>query len=935
MMRTLICLFTILLSQVSSLGQLTWSLAGGNENWPSAKRDAIIAAMNEAVAIYNANGYFPKTLWANYNSGVPTAQASYSGWIDFGGSIGTRVALHEISHTLGVGQVTAWNTNRSGNTWTGNFAINRAKLFNGPSTTVGADSMHFWPYGLNYDSEDGTNNRARHVKMVSALRRDMGIVTDSDGDGIPNDWEMFYFGNLSQNATGDADGDGVNNLAEYNADTHPAAASFQWTGVSSSDWTAPGNWSTPPAPKTGTYYARLNVNNSNNSPLIHDTSHGSTTFRPADRGLVIGSGPLGSGAMILSGGSFSTLGASGPDVIGNSPGNTGTLTLDGGSFTSSELQLGVTGQGTGIINLNQGTANIGTLAFRFGTGGSGTVNLNAATLITKGILRSGTGVGTLILNGGILRATASSNAFIDNLTNTFIRLGGITIDTENFDLTIPQVLRRDPSFPDGGLTKTGTGILTLSQANTYTGPTTVSTGILIPESPNSISNNTTVTADATLALTGSSSHPVTQTLTLSGTGQKTPTSRTPAVQRGSLQSLAGHTIWNGPLTIATTNTRIGVQDGASLRLNGAISEASPATSVIFRAGMNPGDDIILGAPGAWTGSSIIYSSSAQGGLLRLAGSNLLPQASPLLLAGNGVAGRLDLNGFHQTVAGLSNATGGSSSIGIGIITNDGSSPSILTVAPSTNHTFLGRIEDGSQPIHLIKSGPASQIFTAAQTYSGNTTINSGTLRLDQIYLADASEISIISGAKLHLNFTGTDTVATLTLAGTRMPPGTYNSSTHPSYFLGTGSLSIPINFTNWLQLHADINDAAQAPEADPDADGLANLAEYALGTPPNAPQIHPISLTSLPAQNELQALQLRFDRLPNRADITITVEASSTLRDWTPIARSTGGSAFIPLLSSTQCAELPTNSERVQVTITDAPPNPAAVRFLRVVVARP
>ena len=90
MMRPLICLFTILLSQVSSLGQLTWSLASGNENRPSAKRDAIIAAMNEAVAIYNANGYFPKTLWANYNSGVPTAQASYSGWIDFGGSIGTH-----------------------------------------------------------------------------------------------------------------------------------------------------------------------------------------------------------------------------------------------------------------------------------------------------------------------------------------------------------------------------------------------------------------------------------------------------------------------------------------------------------------------------------------------------------------------------------------------------------------------------------------------------------------------------------------------------------------------------------------------------------------------------------------------------------------------------------------------------------------------------
>ena len=81
--------------------QLTWQLAGGNESWPAAKRTAIINAMNQAVAIFNANGYFMMNLTANYNASVPTAQASYGGWIDFGGSIsicsipesGTRVHL--------------------------------------------------------------------------------------------------------------------------------------------------------------------------------------------------------------------------------------------------------------------------------------------------------------------------------------------------------------------------------------------------------------------------------------------------------------------------------------------------------------------------------------------------------------------------------------------------------------------------------------------------------------------------------------------------------------------------------------------------------------------------------------------------------------------------------------------------------------------------
>lgn len=62
-----------------------------------------------------------------------------------------------------------------------------------------------------------------------------GVVTstpaalwlDSNGNGIPDWWEMQYFGNLNQTALGDYDGDGVNNLDEYLEGTNPNnAASF-------------------------------------------------------------------------------------------------------------------------------------------------------------------------------------------------------------------------------------------------------------------------------------------------------------------------------------------------------------------------------------------------------------------------------------------------------------------------------------------------------------------------------------------------------------------------------------------------------------------------------------------------------------------------------------------------------------------------------------
>lgn len=44
---------------------------------------------------------------------------------------------------------------------------------------------------------------------------------DTDGDGMDDDWEMAYFSTLSRNGTGDFDGDGSSDLAEFRAGTDP------------------------------------------------------------------------------------------------------------------------------------------------------------------------------------------------------------------------------------------------------------------------------------------------------------------------------------------------------------------------------------------------------------------------------------------------------------------------------------------------------------------------------------------------------------------------------------------------------------------------------------------------------------------------------------------------------------------------------------------
>ncbi|AKC81758.1 hypothetical protein IMCC26134_01345 [Verrucomicrobia bacterium IMCC26134] len=47
------------------------------------------------------------------------------------------------------------------------------------------------------------------------------IPSDVDGDGLPDNWEISYFGNLAQSAAADPDADGATNLQEYNAGSVP------------------------------------------------------------------------------------------------------------------------------------------------------------------------------------------------------------------------------------------------------------------------------------------------------------------------------------------------------------------------------------------------------------------------------------------------------------------------------------------------------------------------------------------------------------------------------------------------------------------------------------------------------------------------------------------------------------------------------------------
>lgn len=156
-------------------GAMTYTLRPDTDPAHQEQVARVVKAMNEAIGLYNAMGEFPKAVSAGYNPGTPTADGNYNGTIRFGGQIGTRTALHELGHVLGAGTHPRWGEFVKDGVWTGAYAQAQLRAFDGPDAVLHADRMHFWPYGLNYDTEDGAENRRRHVLIVAALRRDLGV----------------------------------------------------------------------------------------------------------------------------------------------------------------------------------------------------------------------------------------------------------------------------------------------------------------------------------------------------------------------------------------------------------------------------------------------------------------------------------------------------------------------------------------------------------------------------------------------------------------------------------------------------------------------------------------------------------------------------------------------------------------------------------------
>lgn len=169
-------------------------------------------------------------------------------------------------------------------------------------------------------------------------------------------------------------------------------------------------------------------------------------------------------------------------LIATVTGSTGTATVTGTNsnwFNSGILSVGFGGSGT--LNIDDGGA-VHSLRTAFGSaGGSGTLNLDGNSgsrgLLSTGYVSVVSGNATFNWNGGILQATGNEANYLQGFAANGVTITsrGAFFDTQNYDVGIQTA---GVLAGSGGLTKQGSGTLSIAGSNTYAGDTSISNGTL-------------------------------------------------------------------------------------------------------------------------------------------------------------------------------------------------------------------------------------------------------------------------------------------------------------------------------------------------------------------------------------------------------------------------------------------------------------------------
>jgi autotransporter-associated beta strand protein len=478
----------------------------------------------------------------------------------------------------------------------------------------------------------------------------------------------------------------------------------------------------------------------------------------------------GAGGLVKWG--FDTLTLSGNNTYsGTTTLNSGTLQANGGNAIGDSSAVGVFSGATLALGANEtigslnGTANVNSGGFTLTTGGNNTGTTFSGVISgTGGLTKTGTGTMTLAgantytggttINGGVLQIGSGSTT--GSIAGNVVDNGMLVFNRSD------AVVFNGNISGAGTLRKIGTGTLTLSGSNSYSGATLIDSGTLQVSSGAAIDDLSKVqmAAGATLALGANETVGSLEgfgsvntggfTLTTGGNNSSTPFT-------GQISGSGGLTkAGNGVLQLGGTNTYSGATTiiaGIVIANGGSAIGDLSAVDVGFDTELLLGGNEVIGSLagagnvnlGGFTltaggnNTSTTYSGviSGSGGLtkagtgtLTLSGSNTYSGFTSILggtlLANGGAAlsnlSTVDVSAGAMLVLGAAETIGALH--GAGSVDNGGFT---LTTGGNNSGRIFSGVMSGSGG--LIKIGSGTQVLSGNNTYSGLTTISAGTLQL--------------------------------------------------------------------------------------------------------------------------------------------------------------------------------------------------------------
>ncbi|RDL47226.1 Extracellular serine protease [Ensifer sp. M14] len=439
----------------------------------------------------------------------------------------------------------------------------------------------------------------------------------------------------------------------------------------------------------------------------------------------------------------------GADTTGNGAvnGGTGTWTSAGTNWTGDPLNAGVNGTFGGSVGVfagaTGGTVNV------VGTQSFDTLQFSATT--------DGTGY---VINGGALAFNPASG------TAATINVGsGVTT-------TIGTVLQNGGT--GSGLNKVGSGKLTLTGMNTYTGATSIAAGgTLALLGQGRINASSGLTANGTFDVSAAASA---QIKSLTGSGQVVLGSQTLLINNatgtfsGAINGTGGISVNAGTQVLTGTNGftgGAGIAQGATLQVGDGGTGGSLASNVtnfgalVFNSSANTTYAGSISGPGS-------FSQIGSGTLTLTATSS---SRGPVAI-GTGSTLQLGNGGTTGWIGGTGNFAGS--------ITNNGT----LIYNRSNDVSYAGTFTGTGA---LTQTGTGKLTLTGVNTFTGDTAVKSGTLVVNGSSV-NSRLTTIHRGARLG----GTGTIGNTTIlsGGVHAPGNSIGTQTIAGNYTNNGVLQI-------------------------------------------------------------------------------------------------------------------------------------------------